>query len=193
MEEQRSVGVSRRELSSISLAAGAGMMVVSGAAHAASGLPPKSPPAADRFAIDDLYAAYLWSYDCSDEQGFLDLFTGDALVVGMGKVHSGREAMGAWFRYLLDIRDREGDLWVHTAAHHHYVPAAKGWIVYSYATHFRSAPDGKSYGVRSLGYFVNHIVQEDGAWKFRRFSISHWDKKAKPWTKPLPWAEADKL
>ncbi|WP_083853353.1 SgcJ/EcaC family oxidoreductase [Sphingobium sp. SYK-6] len=147
-------------------------------------------PLDDRKAIEDLFSTYVWAYDCSDEAGFLELFTEDGLVVGLGKKHVGKEAMGAWFRYLLDIREREGDLWLHQAAHHRYVGSGSNYLVYSYATHYNYAVEAKTYGVRSLGYFVSECVKQGTEWKFRRFSISHWDKTTQPWKKSLPWDTA---
>ena len=184
--------VSRRELAALPLGLGL-LAVATSPAYAAKPADRVDPslinvlPIEDRQAIGDLFTTYVWAYDCSDEAGFLDLFTEDALIVGMGKRHAGREAMGAWFRYLLDIRERENDLWLHEAGQHRFVGTGDKCLVYSYATHFNSSPDGKRYGVRSLGYFVSECVRQRGGWKFRRFSISHWDKSMQPWKKPLPW------
>lgn len=141
----------------------------------------------DRTEIQDLFSAYLWAYDCSDEEGFLDLFTEEGMVVGRGRHHIGREAMRAWFRYLLNLRDTAGDLWLHVAAQFRFEGDGNTCVVYAYATHFRSHPASEMLGVRSLGYFVNECVKVDGAWKFRRLSISSWDNNAQPWKKPKPW------
>lgn len=183
--------VSRRTLALLPLGVGAvAMLGNQAAAHDLS----ERPSLEERAAIEDLFTAYVWSYDCSDVALFLSLFVDeDPLVVGMGKPHRGKPAMAEWFAYLLDIRDKENGLWLHQAAHHTYRRNGAGWLVYSYATHFVYDLTAKDYAVRSLGFFVSELVHVDGGFKFRRFSITHWDKAALPWSKPLPWAAADGL
>jgi len=147
---------------------------------------------ADRAAIEDLYVRYMWSYDCNDEQGFLDLFTADAIAVGypeMKEVYRTPEAMLGWFRFLTQLREKEGDDWQHFAYNHRFEGDAKRCVVYSYATHFNSNREKKTLGVRSTGYFVCECVNTAEGWRFRRFSINHWDRTRPPWTKPLPWAD----
>ncbi|WP_198147484.1 nuclear transport factor 2 family protein [Sphingobium chungbukense] len=147
----------------------------------------------DRIGLQDLHTEYVWAYDCSDEQGFIDLFAKDGMVIGHGTWHRDEAAMRKWFRYLLDIRDKADDYWLHEASQFRFEGDGGNCIVYCYATHFRGTPASKPYpaevtmGVRSLGYFVNDCVKEDGRWKFRRFTINRWDNHAQPWKKPRPW------
>ena len=143
----------------------------------------------DRAGIEDLFTRYLWAYDCSDEDEFMSLFTADALVVGKGNAYRDHAAILGWFRNLIAMREREGDdIWMHEAGQFRFVPAGQGCIVYAYATHFNANTAKAARGVRSLGYFTCECVAEGGAWKFRRFSISTWDRNLVPWKKPLPWA-----
>jgi len=184
-------GISRRNLAIVPL--GMASLMALPATGAGRELPDR-PSLEERAAIEDLFTTYVWSYDCSDSQLFLSLFVeDDPLVVGMGKAHRGKQAMADWFAYLLNIREKENALWLHQAAHHHYRRQGANWLVYSYATHFAYDLTAKGYVVRSLGYFVSELVAEGKAFRFRRFSISHWDKSAVPWARPLPWAEADGL
>jgi len=151
---------------------------------------PVSP--SDRAAIEDLYVRYVWSYDCNDEQGFLELFTPDAIAIGypeMNEVYKTREALLGWFRFLTQLREKEGDDWQHVAYNHKFDGDSRRCIVYSYATHFNSNRKKKILGVRSAGYFVSECVNTAEGWRFRRFSINHWDRTRPPWTKPLPWAD----
>lgn len=143
----------------------------------------------DRAGIEDLFTRYLWAYDCSDEDEFMSLFTADALVVGKGNAYRDHAAILGWFRNLIAMREREGDdIWMHEAGQFRFVPAGQDYIVYAYATHFNANTAKAARGVRSLGYFTCECVAEGGAWKFRRFSISSWDRNLVPWKKPLPWA-----
>lgn len=145
----------------------------------------------DRASIEDLFTRYLWAYDCNDEVEFLAIFAEDALVVGRGKLYRGRDAILSWFRYLIAMRETEGDdIWMHEASQFRFVPGGDNCIVYAYATHFNTKADHVTRGVRSLGYFVCECVRAGGEWKFRRLSISTWDRNKVPWKKPLPWAEA---
>ena len=177
-------------LSRRALAAVAGLGVAMAAGGAAGGADAARPAAfteSDRAAVIDLFSAFCWSFDCTDEEAFLDLFTGDALVVGMGVAHRGREAIARWFRYLVALREKDGDDWLHEAGQFRFVPDGAGCIAYAYATHFGANPQTGARFVRSLGYFVADCVRADGRWRFRRFSISGWDKALLPWKKPLPW------
>lgn len=179
--------LSRRQALFSALAASA-TMVLPGVAQAAPAAWPHSRlPSADRDAIEDLFKSYMWAYDCNDLEAFLGLFTEDALVVGRGKFHRGKAAIADWFRYLLDMRDREGSAWLHESSQHMFGGDARRPIVYAYATHFSSSADAKALGVRSLGYFVGECERQNGRWLFRRFSISSWDRATLPWRKPLPW------
>jgi SnoaL-like domain len=151
-----------------------------------------SPSLKERAAIEDLFTAYVWAYDCNSVEGFLSLFLpDDPLVIGRGVAHRGREALAAWFAYLMDIRNRDDSVWLHQALHHSFRKNGDNWLVYSYATHFSQSPQAGTLNVRSLGYFVSELVHSGSEFRFRRFSINTWDRDALPWSKPLPWAQAD--
>lgn len=144
----------------------------------------------DRAAIEDLFTRYLWSYDCTDEEEFLSLFTDDALVVGKGTNYRGKPAILGWFHTLIAMRERDGDdIWMHEAGQFRFMPAGQGCMVYAYATHFNGNSTKATRGVRSLGYFACECVRSADGWQFRRFSISAWDRTTLPWKKPLPWAD----
>lgn len=180
-------GLTRRALGGL----GAAVALAAGTSAAAAPAARKRALAvADRLAIEDLFSNYVWSYDCTDADEFISLFTADAQVVGRGKLYANREQILGWFRYLIDMREAEGDdIWMHEAGQFRFDPQADGsCVVYAYATHFNGLSTTTRRGVRSLGYFVSECVREDGAWKFRRFSITTWDRKSVPWKKPLPWA-----
>lgn len=184
--------INRRELAMAGLGLAAAAGIAAGAAPAAAARPGKGGiPVEDRLGIEDLFSSYVWAYDCTDEEEFAGLFTEDALVVGRGTLYRDREAILGWFRYLIDMREREGDdIWMHEAGQFKFFRSDSGWIVYSYATHFNGKTSTSARGVRSLGYFVCECVRHAGNWKFRRFSITTWERTKVPWKKPLPWAEA---
>ena len=197
------MGLAGMGLAGMGLAGGAALASAATAAPAQAGTGrapvahPHSPPVHDRLAIEDLFTRYLWAYDCTDEDEFLSLFTADALVVGKGTRYSDRAAILGWFRYLIAMREREGDdIWMHEAGQFRFLPASGAgpttagpdrWIVHAYATHFSANTARAVRGVRSLGYFTCECVREGAYWKFRRFSISPWDRTKVPWKKPLPW------
>ena len=144
----------------------------------------------DRAAITDLFSRYVWAYDCTDEAEFLALFTPDAMVVGKGTAYRDRAAILGWFRHLVEMREKEGDdTWMHEAGQFRFVPTDHGCLVYAYATHFNGNAAKGTRGVRSLGYFTCDCVKQGGEWRFRRFSISSWDRTTVPWKKPLPWVD----
>lgn len=182
------ISVSRRQLAGIGL----GAVAVAGQADAVSAKARTAQISpADRIAIEDLFSHYVWAYDCSDVDEFLTLFTADALVVGRGTLYRDRAAIAGWFRYLIDMREKEGDdIWMHEAGQFRIEGDGLSCIVYAYATHFNGNIARATRGVRSLGYFVCECVKTRGVWKFRRFSITTWDRTKLPWKKPLPWADA---
>lgn len=144
----------------------------------------------DRVAIEDLFSRYLWAYDCTDEEEFLAIFAENALVVGRGKLYRGQDAILGWFRYLVALRETEGDaIWMHEASQFRFMRHGDNYIVYAYATHFNTKADHATRGIRSLGYFVCECEKAGDEWKFRHLSISTWDRNKVPWKKPLPWAD----
>lgn len=176
--------LSRRQLA----LGGLGLMLAATIAPGVAAARPARFTLEDRAGIEDLFTRYLWAYDCSDEQEFLDLFSNDALIVGRGKLYKGRDAILGWFRYLIAMRENEGDdIWMHEAGQFHFVPNGKTCVVYAYATHFNANSGKGTKGVRSLGYFTCECVRLGNRWLFRRFSISTWDREKLPWKKPLPW------
>lgn len=182
--------ISRRNLAVPALAAALAVSAAPAAARKARG--GNRLPIEDRLAIEDLFSNYVWSYDCSDADEFISLFTDDALVVGRGKLYADRAAILGWFRYLIDMREAEGDdIWMHEAGQFRLEPQANGTVlVYAYASHFKGNTKTNERGVRSLGYFVCECAKVGESWKFRRFSITTWDRTRLPWKKPLPWATA---
>lgn len=180
--------VTRRQLALSGLSMSAAVALSPATAHAA---PAPRLTLDDRAAIQDLFTRYLWAYDCTDEEEFAALFTDDALVVGKSLHYVGKPAILGWFRYLVEMREREGDdIWMHEAGQFRFQPAGKDCLVYAYATHFNANSAKAMRGVRSLGYFVCECTRTEAGWLFRRFSISPWDSAKLPWKKPLPWAEA---
>lgn len=186
---KQAMSISRRDLAlgGLGAAATASLAVASTAAEPGG----KSDlTLEDRMAIQSLFSRYLWSYDCTDEEEFLALFTDDALVVGKDIRYHGKAEILGWFRYLIAMREREGDdIWMHEAGQFRYMPGEQACLVYAYATHFNGHAAKGVRGVRSLGYFACECVKASDGWLFRRFSISSWDRTKLPWKKPLPWAE----
>lgn len=183
--------VSRRDLALYGLSAAATATLVPASATAKARHGESALVLEDRIAIEDLFTRYLWSYDCTDEEEFLSLFTDDALVVGKSTRYQGKPEILGWFRYLIAMREREGDdIWMHEAGQFRFMSAGQACLVYAYATHFNGNSAKAARGVRSLGYFACECVKGHGGWQFLRFSISPWDRTRLPWKKPLPWEDA---
>ena len=183
--------VSRRDLALYGLSAAATATLVPASATAKARHGESALVLEDRIAIEDLFTRYLWSYDCTDEEEFLSLFTDDALVVGKSTRYQGKPEILGWFRYLIAMREREGDdIWMHEAGQFRFMSAGQACLVYAYATHFNGNSAKAARGVRSLGYFACECVKGHGGRQFLRFSISPWDRTRLPWKKPLPWEDA---
>lgn len=141
----------------------------------------------DRFDLLDLLARYHWAYDCGDVEAFLDVFTPDAVVVAFGKEAArGRDAIREWAKYLLAMREKDGDDWQHLANWHRFDGAAPGCTVYSFWTLVRSNRDEQRHGVRSVGYYRNEFVKKRGEWLLAVHRIERWNRNRLPWVPDAP-------
>ena len=140
-----------------------------------------------KFKLLDLYARYTWAYDCSDEDGFVDNFTPNAVVIGHDDEHVGHDAIRLWFRYLLGLRRFDRTLWQHLSYQQRFHGDDRTCHVFGYATHFYAEPDNRQLGVRSAGYYVDKCVNVDGVWLFQQHSVNSWNESCVPWKQPR-WA-----
>lgn len=139
-----------------------------------------APPAAVRFAIDDLYVDYLWSLDAQDLPRYLGAFWDDAVLEETqldGSVDT-RRGIDA-------IHDFAASHFGGYAGHQHresnrmYLPDPDGssdrWILRSYW--FTSHREDDVVTFHSTGHSKDIVECRDGEWRFAYRWLQRWPGK----------------
>lgn len=132
----------------------------------------------DRFALEDLLAAYAWSLDTGDVEALVACFTPDARMVeevfddpDIWEGHDGIRGIAEHYRNAAGFPGRQ-----HHVTQVQYMPQDDGSVkMRSFA--FVTECDGEPpYLLRFAGYYDDHAVKcEDGEWRFRRRTVRLWD------------------
>lgn len=138
-------------------------------------------PAAERLAIEDLYARYNWALDTGDVEGFADAFVPDCRVVtrlygGRAYTYEGRqgaidlaETLRLWSRFPgCQHYDGQLRLTPDTLAGR---PACRVRS-FTFMSDCRSEPP---YPIRFAGHTEDTLVQVDGEWLFQERLIALWE------------------
>jgi len=141
-------------------------------------------PSADiRFAVDDLYADYLWALDTQDIDAYVGVFWDDAVLKetqldGRVEVWHGAAA----------IRDFTAGHFQGYGGHQHrettrrYLPDPAGehrWVLQSYwfASHRDAATNEITFF--STGLSLDVVEERGGEWRFAQRGISRWPADVK--------------
>jgi ketosteroid isomerase-like protein len=138
------------------------------------------PSAQDRTEIMELYARYSWALDTGDTDGYVELFTEDAIVTeetasGELEDRRGRDEVRKLVLKFHDNPDFPGSQ--HQMAQFVFDPDPEGrpdtWVVRSYAwsTH---APTPHSPHLHWVGHIRDVITKVDGEWKIAHKAIMGW-------------------
>jgi ketosteroid isomerase-like protein len=125
--------------------------------------------ARDRAAIEELRAAYCYRLDDGDVDGWVDLFTEDAVVdyVSRDDLLVGREAIRGLAREWIVERDETRVHTVHNPVIELDGDTASGRWYYRAVT---LAPDGS--GLREQGRYDEQYRRVDGDWKIARLETT---------------------
>lgn len=138
------------------------------------------PGTEDRTAIYELYARYSWALDTGDTEGYLDLFTADAIATeetsgGEIEVRQGRDELRKLVRKFHDRPDFPGHQ--HQMAQFVFEPdpeaRADHWVVRSYAWATINRPPAHPY-LHWCGHVRDVVAKVDGAWLIRSKEIMGW-------------------
>jgi len=136
-------------------------------------------PSADiRFAIDDLYATYLWALDLQDIDLYVGAFWDDAVLKetqldGTIEVWHGAAA----------IREFTAGHFGGYGGHQHrettrrYLPDPAGehrWVLHSYWFASHRDPETNDVTFFSTGLSVDVVERRDDEWRFAQRGISRW-------------------
>ena len=133
----------------------------------------------DRIAVEDVMARYVWSVDSLDADGYVAVFTEDAVIDSNGSISKGHEQIR---KIVADLIKRAND---NKAAGkpagnlHHVIsnvrivfPKPGEAIHYSYWQTVRKGDDGKMVAA-AMGRSEDHLVKRSGKWliQFRKLTV----------------------
>jgi uncharacterized protein (TIGR02246 family) len=133
----------------------------------------------DRIAVEDVMARYVWTVDSLDADGYVAVFTDDAVIDSNGAISKGHEQIR---KIVTDLIKRAND---NKAAGkppgnlHHVIsnvrivfPKPGEAIHYSYWQTVRKGDDGKMVAA-AMGRSEDHLVKRNGKWliQFRKLTV----------------------
>ncbi len=134
--------------------------------------------AEDRFALQDLIAAYSWALDTGDVEGLVACFTPDAQMIeevfedpDIWNGHDGIRAVARHYRDAPGFPGRQ-----HHVTQIQYTPQDDGSVklrAFAFVTECEGEPP---YTLRFAGWYDDHAVKgDDGRWRFHRRVVRLWD------------------
>lgn len=132
----------------------------------------------DRFALQDLIAAYAWALDTGDVEGMIACFVPGAVVIeevfedpDVWEGHAGIRAFAAHYFALAHFPGRQ-----HHVTQTRFTrtePEFAAFRSFAIVTECEGEPP---YVIRFTGWYDDEAVRcEDGAWRFARRTIRLWD------------------
>ena len=140
----------------------------------------QGPTTQDRLEIYELYARYSWALDTGDTDGYVALFTDDALVTEETRdrgleVRQGHDEIRKLVLKFHDRADFPGHQ--HQMAQFVFDPDPQGrpdhWVVRSYAWATINHPPQPPH-LHWCGHIRDVVAKVDGVWKIRAKSIMGW-------------------
>ena len=133
----------------------------------------------DRIAVEDVMARYVWAVDSFDAEGYVAVFTEDAVIDANGNVSKGHEEIRKIVTNLMKRRDDNKAKGLPASDLHHMVsnvritfPRANEALHQSYWQTVRRDTDGKMIAA-AMGSSEDHLVKRDGKWRiqFRKLTV----------------------
>ena len=133
----------------------------------------------DRIAVEDVMARYVWSVDSLDADGYVAVFTEDAVIDSNGNISKGHEEIRKVVTSLIKRRDDNKALGRPTASLYHVISSPRitfprsGEALYqSYWQTMRRDTDGRMI-TAAMGRSEDHLVRRNGKWliQFRKLTV----------------------
>lgn len=131
--------------------------------------------AGDRLEIHELLAAYAWSLDTGDEQGFLACFAADAELVwdafvpaGCWRGHAALQRFIGWFRQRPESAGRQ-----HHVSNIVVTATPEGARARSYVLVALASGDGP-HRLNVMGYYDDTLRRDADGWRLARRVIRDW-------------------
>jgi uncharacterized protein (TIGR02246 family) len=124
----------------------------------------------DRVAVEDVMARYVWAVDSLDPDGYVAVFTEDAIIDSNGSISTGHGEIRAIVTSLMQRRDDNRAKGVPTANLYHVISSVRitfpnpGEAVHqSYWQTVRRDTDNKMTAA-AMGRSEDRLVKRDGRW-----------------------------
>ena len=124
----------------------------------------------DRIAVEDVMARYVWTVDSLDAEGYVAVFTEDAVIDSNGSISKGHEEIRRIVTSLIKRRDDNKAKGLPTANLYHVVsnvritfPKPGEALHQSYWQTVRRDKDGTMIAA-AMGRSEDHLVKRNGRW-----------------------------
>ncbi len=124
----------------------------------------------DRIAIEDVMARYVWAVDSLDAEGYVAVFTEDAVIDSNGSISKGHEEIRKIVTSLIQRRDDNKAKGLTTANLYHVIsnvritfPKPGEGLHQSYWQTVRRDKDGKMTAA-AMGRSEDRLVKRNGRW-----------------------------
>ncbi len=133
----------------------------------------------DRIAVEDVMARYVWAVDSFDADGYVAVFTPDAVIDSNGSISKGHDEIRRIVTGLIQRRDANKAKGVPAGNLYHVVsnvritfPAPGEALHQSYWQTVRRDQDGKMTAA-AMGRSEDRLVKRDGKWliRFRKLTV----------------------
>lgn len=124
----------------------------------------------DRIAVEDVMARYVWAVDSLDADGYVAVFTDDAVIDSNGSISRGREEIRKVVTGLIQRRDQNKKLGVPPSNLYHVIsnvrisfPKPDEAVHLSYWQTVRRDTDGKMTAA-AMGRSEDRLIKRNGRW-----------------------------
>jgi uncharacterized protein (TIGR02246 family) len=124
----------------------------------------------DRIAVEDVMARYVWAVDSLDPEGYVAVFTEDAIIDSNGSISKGHEEIRRIVTSLIQRRDDNKAKGLPTSNLYHVIsnvrvtfPKAGEALHQSYWQTVRHDTDGKMTAA-AMGRSEDRLVRRNGKW-----------------------------
>ena len=133
----------------------------------------------DRIAVEDVMARYVWAVDSLDPDGYVAVFTGDAIIDSNGSISKGHEEIRQIVTSLIRRRDDNRAKGLPTANLYHVIsnvriafPKPGEAVHQSYWQTVRREQDGKMTAA-AMGRSEDRLVKRNGTWliQWRKLTV----------------------
>ena len=133
----------------------------------------------DRIAVEDVMARYVWAVDSLDADGYVAVFTKDAVIDSNGNISKGHDEIRKIVTSLIQRRDDNKAKGLPPSNLYHVIskvritfPKANEAVHHSYWQTVRRDKDGRMIAA-AMGRPEDHLVKRNGKWliQFRKLTV----------------------